>query len=127
MRTDPRKACANEKELLLWAILHDAIAHPLMVVTGYGTASLRFHDFTSRHAWPRDTRVPVEPVMVHSDRFGALRIVAQSSGIFEVTHGRISHRYCVQAIDVSDAVEQAEAWFGSLAELIPHSEGDDAK
>ena len=54
MRTDPRIACANEHELFWWAILHDLIAHPFMALTFYSGLSLRFHDWTSRHAWPRN-------------------------------------------------------------------------
>jgi hypothetical protein len=52
MRTDPRIACANEKERWGWAFLHDALAHPLMAFTGYCRWSLAFHNFTSRRAWP---------------------------------------------------------------------------
>jgi hypothetical protein len=53
MKTDPNKSCANCEERLLWALLHDAVAHPLMGLTNYSKWSLRFHDFTSRRAWPR--------------------------------------------------------------------------
>lgn len=53
MKTDPNKACDNKKECPWWAALHDGIAHPLMVLTGYSKVSLRFHDWTSRKAWPR--------------------------------------------------------------------------
>lgn len=42
MKTDP-----NEKENMLWAFIHDAIAHPLMALTGY----------TSHRAWPRTNKV----------------------------------------------------------------------
>lgn len=57
MRTDPREACANERQHLLWAIVHDGLAHPLMALTGYCKASLRFHDWTSHKAWPRVNKV----------------------------------------------------------------------
>lgn len=56
MRVDPRIGCANEEELLGWAIMHDLLAHPLMVITGYSQWSLRFHNFTSLKAWPRCPR-----------------------------------------------------------------------
>jgi hypothetical protein len=121
MRTDPRKACGNEKELLFWAFVHDAIAHPLMALTGWSKFSLRFHNYTSHYAWPRDTRAPVAPATVRSDRFGDLVVTAKPSGVFEVSHGLIAHRFCVRAVDVSDAIEQAEQWFGDLVELIPES------
>lgn len=122
MRTDPRKACANEKQLLLWAIIHDLVAHPLMALTGYSAASLRFHDVTSRRAWPRDTRTPATAILVPSDRFGMLRVRAlQPIGFFEIRHGMIAHCFVTSAADVTDAVEKAEEWFAALAELIPHS------
>lgn len=60
MRTDPRKACANEKENWLWAILHDGIAHPLMALTNYSMASVLFHDWTSQKAWPRAKARPAK-------------------------------------------------------------------
>lgn len=53
MKTDPNKACSNKKEHLLWALLHDGIAHPFMALTKYSKLSKRFHDFTSQKAWPR--------------------------------------------------------------------------
>lgn len=53
MRTDPRKACANKDERLLWALLHDGIAHPLMAITLFSAWSIWFHDWTSQRAWPR--------------------------------------------------------------------------
>lgn len=59
MRTDPRKACANEDERLLWALIHDGIAHPLMALTLFSKWSVWFHDWTSQKAWPetRKSRV----------------------------------------------------------------------
>lgn len=56
MRTNPRKACANEEERLFWALVHDGIAHPLMAVTLFSAWSVWFHDWTSRRAWPRRAR-----------------------------------------------------------------------
>ena len=53
MRTDPRIACANERQRLLWALIHDGLAHPLMALTGYCKAAVAFHDYTSHKAWPR--------------------------------------------------------------------------
>lgn len=54
MRADPRKACANARERLLRAVVHDLIAHPLMALTLYCSLSVRFHDWTSLKAWPRE-------------------------------------------------------------------------
>lgn len=53
MKTDPNKGCKNTKERLLWAVLHDAVAHPVLALSGYSQWAMRFHDFTSRKAWPR--------------------------------------------------------------------------
>lgn len=60
MKTDPNKGCANEKENMLWAFIHDAIAHPLMALTDYSFWSIRFHDYTSHHAWPRAKKVSTQ-------------------------------------------------------------------
>lgn len=53
MMKDPRKACANRKQRLGWALVHDGIAHPLMALTLFAKWALRFHDYTSHRAWPR--------------------------------------------------------------------------
>lgn len=53
MKVDPNSACVRHVERRGWAILHDLVAHPLMALTGYSTLARRFHDFTSRKAWPR--------------------------------------------------------------------------
>lgn len=53
MRTDPRVACANERQRFWWAVLHDLVAHPLMALTGWSKWALRLHDWTSHRAWPR--------------------------------------------------------------------------
>lgn len=52
-KTDPNVACANETQRLLWALIHDALAHPLMALSGYSKWALRLHDYTSHKAWPR--------------------------------------------------------------------------
>lgn len=53
MKTDPNTICDGQDENGFWAWVHDAVAHPLMAVTGYSVWSLRFHNFTSHKAWPR--------------------------------------------------------------------------
>lgn len=53
MKTDPNKACTNLEEKAFWAFVHDALAHPLMALTGWSAWSRRFHDYTSHRAWPR--------------------------------------------------------------------------
>jgi hypothetical protein len=52
MKPDPIDACANLDERFGWAVAHDLIAHPLMALSGYSAWSLRFHNWTSRRAWP---------------------------------------------------------------------------
>lgn len=53
MKIDPRSACVNHSEVRYWALVHDAIAHPLMALSGYRSWAVRFHDWTSYRAWPR--------------------------------------------------------------------------
>lgn len=53
MKTDPNQCTILHAENRFWAILHDVVAHPLMGLTLYSGLSKRFHDFTSRKAWPR--------------------------------------------------------------------------
>lgn len=124
MRTDPRKACANENQLLGWAIVHDLIARPFMVMTGYSRLSLRFHDATSRLAWPRNTAAiaPFELAVVPNDRWGRLFVTRTPAGFYEIKHPAFAHRFGVKAINIDHAVEQAEEWFASLVDLIPGSE-----
>lgn len=50
--TDPILACGNTQQRCFWAFIHDAIAHPFMAFTGWSKISIRFHDFTSKRAWP---------------------------------------------------------------------------
>lgn len=38
-------------ERLGWAIVHDAIAHPLMALSLYSHWAIRFHQWTGRRAW----------------------------------------------------------------------------
>lgn len=123
MRTDPRKACENEKQLLVWAIIHDLIAHPFMALTLYWRVSLRLHDWTSQRAWPRNTAIaPFEIAVVPSDRWGLLLVTRTPAGFYEIKHPVLAHRFGVKAINIDDAVEQAEEWFAFLVDLIPESE-----
>ena len=56
MKLDPNPLCRQPVERPLWAFVHDAIAHPLVAVTRYADWSVRFHDYTSRRAWPEAQR-----------------------------------------------------------------------
>lgn len=89
MKTDPNKGCANTEQRLLWAIVHDGLAHPLMALTGYCRWSLAFHDYTSRKAWPRCTEAPSVFVANPEDE-GALQAVREhfrSVGVAHVIEG----------------------------------------
>lgn len=124
MRADPRNACANEQQRLGWAVLHDLVAHPLLALTGWCGRALRFHDWTSHQAWP-SRAPPARPslsVIVDSARFGILNVTSvEQPGFYSVLHGRFSHAVVVKAAGVGDAVAQAEVWFSSLVDQIPHS------
>lgn len=115
MRTDPRAACANTDERLLWALVHDAIAHPLMALTLYSRWFMKFHDFTSHRAWPRAAVKPAIPVPMPS-RHGEVLVTRM---LTDRTYGvrcpfLKAHTLVVQADDVMEAVEKAEAWFDEL-------------
>lgn len=115
MRTDPRAACANEREAALWAAVHDLIAHPLMVLTWYSYASLLFHDWTSRRAWPRPKRFESARVQYGRTLFGPMRAEELSPGIWRVHHGRVSHAITLQAADSLEAYGKACRWFHTLS------------
>jgi hypothetical protein len=63
-----------------------------------------------------------EFVVVESDRWGPLLVTTVRPNLYQISHPVLAHRFGVKAQDVGDAVEQAEEWFDSLAELIPESE-----
>lgn len=35
----------------VWAFLHDAVAHPLLALTGCANWAVRFHEWTSRKSY----------------------------------------------------------------------------
>lgn len=54
MKKDPNKYCVVFEQSLLWALIHDIIAHPAMALTLYKVPLfIQFHDYTSAHAWKR--------------------------------------------------------------------------
>ncbi|WP_441280624.1 hypothetical protein [Tardiphaga sp. 862_B3_N1_1] len=114
MKTDPRKGCANERELWLWAAIHDLIAHPLMVLTWYSRPALWFHDYTSHKAWPRPARQG-EASTSHATRFGLVRVTDQGAGVWRVYHGQVNHAITLAAVSPAEALQQALQWFDSLA------------
>lgn len=89
MRTDPNQACDNSGENRLWALVHDGTAHPLMAITNYSALSVRFHDFTSRKAWPKvwEGRTLVE-LPTWDARIEPLRSLLRQQGVAHMTEGR---------------------------------------
>lgn len=112
MRTDPRAACANDRERKGWAIVHDLLAHPLMAITLWSRWSLAFHDWTSNRAWPRSA-VAVKPVPVET-LLGIAWVADLGDGIWSVTHPFINHTFRTKADDIDDAVRISVEWFCSL-------------
>jgi hypothetical protein len=53
MKTDPNLHCINFEQRLIWAMIHDIIAHPFMGLTMYSRISIEFHNYTSQKAWKR--------------------------------------------------------------------------
>lgn len=119
MRTDPRKACANEEERAFWAAFHDLIAHPLLVLSWYSRWAVWLHDKTSMLAWPRG-RANYKPIVSHTDDFGYGRftVIDLGDGFWRVQHGNVDHAYVTQAQDKIDAVSRAIVWFDSLADQL---------
>jgi hypothetical protein len=116
VRTDPRAACANEKENLWWALLHDGVAHPLMALTLYSKVSLRFHDFTSKHAWPRVKMEKPQTISLVSRRFGRIEGCYLGREIYSFEHPTVSHNFVTNARDAVEALEKAEACWSVMAD-----------
>lgn len=55
MKKDPNNYCVNFKQDIIWALIHDIFAHPLMAITFYKIEFfIKFHDYTSSRAWKRN-------------------------------------------------------------------------
>lgn len=118
MRTDPRKACANEREAWFWAAVHDLLAHPLMVLTWYSRPALWLHDWTSRRAWPRPAPPELARPAQFVSRFGLLLVEHQGDTFYRVHHGHVDHAVTVQAEGPASAAVKAVGWFDTLAEQL---------
>ncbi|TPQ45804.1 hypothetical protein C2U71_11075 [Burkholderia ubonensis] len=118
MKTDPRTACENTEERLLWALVHDGIAHPLMAVSKFSHWSLRFHDYTSVRAWPRKPVHVEEPLSSFhfASRWGVMSITEDVPGIWRARHPRVSHDYRTCADSADDMFAKADAWFQELSD-----------
>lgn len=123
MRTDPRKACANAEERWFWAVVHDGVCHPLMAFTNWSRLSVRFHDWTSKHAWPRVQLAKLEVVTVKSRTHGPLTVQCLGPKLYSVQHPAIRHRINTMAADAIEAVDIAEAWFNSLQDVGIYPDG----
>jgi hypothetical protein len=117
MKTDPRAACANIKEHLGWALAHDVLAHPLMALTLYRRWAVRFHDWTSKRAWPRMTASP-GAFFVLDSRHGPVRMRQEMAGFYSATCPFLkAHKVVVYADDPLEALEMACTWFDSYFEF----------
>jgi hypothetical protein len=123
MRTDPRKACANAEERWFWAFVHDGICHPLMALTNWARWSMRFHDWTSTHAWPRVELKQSKSVRVLNRKYGVLTVKCIGCNVYSVQHPAIRHRVHTMADDALGAVEIAEKWFDSLNDVGIYADG----
>jgi hypothetical protein len=50
VKTDPNN-CIHSGGI--WALIHDAVAHPLLALSGWSGWARRFHAWSSEKAWPR--------------------------------------------------------------------------
>lgn len=126
MMTDPRDACANEREKWFWAAVHDLLAHPFMVLTWYSYAALMFHDWTSRKAWPRpaatvlESNKQSEPLVMTCFRGEALKPVdvlvfeTAMAGFYCIEYTHRSHSLVVQAENSYEAFRAGRFWLAEL-------------
>lgn len=114
MKTDPRKACANADEKRGWAILHDLIAHPLMILTGYSIWSLALHDYTSHKAWPRLARSKPNRLMA-ATQYGYVTVNEVAPGVYSIQHGFVAHKFVTTAATSLEALHKGLDWFDILA------------
>lgn len=84
MKTDPN-TCVHTGGV--WAVIHDAIAHPLLALTAYSAPARRFHNWTSQHAWPR-----TDPLYDHCLRCGQPGHCSAACPLWKKNDGRIQDR-----------------------------------
>lgn len=116
MKTDPIEACPNAEQHFGWAIVHDFIAHPLMAFSLWSSWALKFHNWTSSKAWPREES-PCLPDFVevwipvwHEVKFRHLH-----GDVYEVLHPNVSHSFRYQAENEMEALMKAFDHFNDLA------------
>lgn len=50
-RIDPNGCCDKVEDSFIFAVMHDLISHPLLVISFYSNWSITFHNWTSHKAW----------------------------------------------------------------------------
>lgn len=53
MKIDPINHCQKFRQSLMWAMVHDLVAHPAMALTLYSRPAVWLHNYTSHRAWKR--------------------------------------------------------------------------
>jgi hypothetical protein len=117
MKTDPREACSTPNEDLWWALVHDGLAHPLMALTNYAGFAVRFHNWTSRKAWPKKPLPGALYCAWDTARHGIVRCFEASSTdpcLFRVEHGVHDRVVVLQAPTCFLALEKGIAVFDWL-------------
>lgn len=117
MRTDPNQACRNDKQRFWWAFIHDFVAHPFMACSLWSGWSLKFHDWTSRQAWPRDNPVPPEFSHAWIPLWERASYRCLRGNFYEVLHPVVNHSFRCQADNPSEALKKALTHFMDLAHL----------
>ena len=115
MKTDPNQACRNDEQRFWWAVAHDLIAHPFMAITLWSSWSLKFHDWTSRQAWPRDSVAPPEFSHAWMPLWHRVAYRRMHGNFYEVLHPAVSHSFRCQADNAAGALSKAVVHFIDLA------------
>lgn len=116
MKTDPRAACANAHERKAWAVLHDLVAHPLMALTNWSGSSLRFHDWTSFHAWPRARPLRLRMPVTLPSAWGMMVAEEVQPKFWRIQHPNMNNAIVQYGDDALAILETAEQYFQSLAD-----------
>jgi hypothetical protein len=87
-----------------------------MALTRWSAWSVRFHDWTSYRAWPREVGFVTETRTLSSPRWGDLRVTHVQQGFYSTQHPKVEHKVVTTAGDFIEAMEFAERWFDGLAD-----------
>lgn len=58
MKLDPNGTRKDIPASKFWEIIHNGIAHPLLIIGFYSRPVVWFHDWTSYRAWPEGYEAP---------------------------------------------------------------------